>query len=52
MNMNSPSTDNKPLRIVIVGAGVAGCIVARSLARCAGVEVTCLERVEIGRAHV
>ena len=45
MNMNIPSTGNKPLRIVIVGAGVAGCIVARSLARCGGVEVTCLERV-------
>jgi salicylate hydroxylase len=30
---------------VIVGAGVAGCIMARSLARLPGVEVTCLERV-------
>ena len=45
MNIHSSSTDNKPLRIVIVGAGVAGCIVARTLARCPGVEVTCLERV-------
>ena len=45
MNMNSTPIDNKPLRIVIVGAGVAGCIVARTLAQCPGVEVTCLERV-------
>src|SRR4051812_27126240 len=45
MNMNSTYTGNKPLRIVIVGAGVAGCIVARTLAQCPGVEVTCLERV-------
>jgi salicylate hydroxylase len=45
MTMHPSSTDNKPLRIVIVGAGVAGCIVARTLAQCAGVEVTCLERV-------
>jgi salicylate hydroxylase len=33
------------MRIVIVGAGVAGCIVAKSLARLPGVEVICLERV-------
>jgi salicylate hydroxylase len=33
------------MRIVIVGAGVAGCIVAKSLSRLPGVEVTCLERV-------
>jgi len=33
------------MRIVVVGAGVAGCIVARSLARLPGMEVTCLERV-------
>jgi 2-polyprenyl-6-methoxyphenol hydroxylase-like FAD-dependent oxidoreductase len=33
------------MRIVIVGAGVAGCVMARRLARLAGVEVTCLERV-------
>jgi salicylate hydroxylase len=45
MNMHPSSPDNKPLRIVIVGAGVAGCIVARTLAQCPGVEVTCLERV-------
>lgn len=45
MNMNSSSIDNQPLRIVIVGAGVAGCIVARTLAQCPGVDVTCLERV-------
>ncbi|MBL8384753.1 MAG: FAD-dependent monooxygenase [Burkholderiales bacterium] len=33
------------MKIVIVGAGVAGCIVARALAARPGVEVTCLERV-------
>ena len=33
------------MRIVIVGAGVAGCIMARSLARLPGLDVTCLERV-------
>ncbi len=33
------------MRIVIVGAGVAGCVMARRLARLEGVEVTCLERV-------
>jgi salicylate hydroxylase len=33
------------MRIVIVGAGVAGCVMARRLARLSGVEVTCLERV-------
>lgn len=32
-------------RCVIVGAGVAGCIVARALARVPGVEVICLEQV-------
>lgn len=32
-------------RIVIVGAGVAGSIMARALARQAGLEVTCLEQV-------
>jgi salicylate hydroxylase len=36
------------MRIVIVGAGVAGCILARSLSRLPGVDVTCLERVEAG----
>jgi salicylate hydroxylase len=33
------------MRIVIVGAGVAGCIMARSLSRLPGAEVFCLERV-------
>jgi salicylate hydroxylase len=33
------------MRIVIVGAGVAGCVMARRLARLDGVEVICLERV-------
>jgi salicylate hydroxylase len=33
------------MRIVIIGAGVAGCVMARSLSRLDGVEVTCLERV-------
>lgn len=33
------------MRCVIVGAGVAGCIVARALARVPGLEVTCLEKV-------
>ncbi len=33
------------MRIVIVGAGVAGCIMARTLARVSGIDVTCLERV-------
>ncbi|MGE3990210.1 FAD-dependent monooxygenase [Pseudorhodoplanes sp.] len=33
------------MRIVIVGAGVAGCIMARSLSRLPGAEVICLERV-------
>ncbi|MDB5757666.1 MAG: FAD-dependent oxidoreductase [Burkholderia sp.] len=45
MNLHLSSTDRQPLRIVIVGAGVAGCIVARTLAQCPGVAVTCLERV-------
>ena len=34
------------MRIVIVGAGVAGCVMARKLSRLEGVEVTCLERVQ------
>lgn len=34
------------MRIVIVGAGVAGCVMARKLSRLDGVEVTCLERVQ------
>ena len=33
------------MRIVIVGAGVAGCIMARTLAQLPGAEVICLERV-------
>jgi salicylate hydroxylase len=33
------------MRVVIIGAGVAGCIMARRLALLDGVEVTCLERV-------
>jgi salicylate hydroxylase len=33
------------MRIVIVGAGVAGCIVAKTLSRLPGAEVICLERV-------
>jgi salicylate hydroxylase len=33
------------MRIVIVGAGVAGCVMARRLSRLNGVELTCLERV-------
>ena len=33
------------MRIVIVGAGVAGCVMARRLSLLGGVEVTCLERV-------
>jgi salicylate hydroxylase len=34
------------MRILIVGAGVAGCVMARGLARLDGVEVICLERVQ------
>lgn len=33
------------MKIVIVGAGVAGAILARRLARLPGIELTCLERV-------
>jgi len=33
------------MKVVVVGAGVAGCIVARALAALPGVEVTCLEQV-------
>jgi salicylate hydroxylase len=36
------------MRIVIVGAGVAGCIMARTLSRLPGAEVICLERVAQG----
>jgi salicylate hydroxylase len=39
-----PST--APLRVVIIGAGVAGCILARKLSTLPDVHVTCLERVE------
>ena len=34
------------MKIVIIGAGVAGCIMARALAACPQFEVICLERVE------
>ncbi len=34
------------MKVAIIGAGVAGCIVARALARLPGVEVICLEKVE------
>jgi 2-polyprenyl-6-methoxyphenol hydroxylase-like FAD-dependent oxidoreductase len=33
------------MRIVIIGAGVAGCVMARRLSRLDGAEVICLERV-------
>jgi salicylate hydroxylase len=33
------------MRVVIIGAGVAGCVMARRLSRLDGVDVTCLERV-------
>jgi salicylate hydroxylase len=33
------------MRVVVVGAGVAGCVMARLLSRLDGLEVTCLERV-------
>ena len=33
------------MKCVIAGAGVAGCIVARALARVPGLEVICLEQV-------
>ena len=33
------------MRIVIVGAGVAGCVMARKLSQLGGAEVICLERV-------
>ena len=33
------------MRVVIVGAGVAGCVMARKLSQLNGMEVTCLERV-------
>ncbi len=36
------------MRIAIVGAGAAGCIMARSLSCLKGVEVICLEQVEAG----
>ncbi len=34
------------MKIVIIGAGVAGCIVARALAGLPGLDITCLEKVE------
>ena len=33
------------MKIAIIGAGVAGCILARALADIPGVETVCLERV-------
>ncbi|WP_417681459.1 hypothetical protein [Roseibium sp.] len=36
------------MRVVIIGAGVAGCVVARGLNRMPGLEIHCLERVEPG----
>jgi salicylate hydroxylase len=33
------------MRVVIIGAGVAGCVMARRLSLLPGMEVTCLERV-------
>lgn len=36
----------KTMKIVIIGAGVAGCIVARAMAGRPGVEVICLEKVD------
>jgi salicylate hydroxylase len=36
------------MRIAIIGAGVAGCVMVRSLSRLAGLEVICLERVAQG----
>jgi salicylate hydroxylase len=38
----------RPLRIAIVGAGVAGAILARNLGAIDGLDVTCLERVGRG----
>ena len=34
------------MKIVVIGAGVAGCIVARALAAQSGVQVICLEKVD------
>jgi salicylate hydroxylase len=36
------------MRVVIIGAGVAGCVMARSLSKLPGLEVMCLERVAEG----
>jgi len=36
------------MRIVIVGAGVAGCVIARGLSRLPDMDIRCLERVEPG----
>ena len=36
----------KKIRVVIIGAGVAGAILARRLARLPQVELVCLEKVE------
>ena len=34
------------MKIVVIGAGVAGCIVAKALSQVSGVEVICLEKVD------
>lgn len=46
--MEHPLNPSAPrrLRVVIVGAGVAGCIMARKLSGLPNVDVTCLERVD------
>ncbi len=41
-----PTSPLPNLRVLIIGAGVAGCILARKLSSLPGVDVTCLERVE------
>jgi len=33
------------MRVVVVGAGVAGCIVTRTLSQVPGIDIVCLERV-------
>lgn len=45
MSKQQTNHQGRKLRIAIVGAGVAGCIVARHLAQRPDVELTCLERV-------
>ncbi|RYY96568.1 MAG: FAD-dependent monooxygenase, partial [Comamonadaceae bacterium] len=36
------------MKIVIIGAGVAGAVLARGLATVPGIELLCLERVQPG----